>query len=185
MHGVSTTFPEVYADFDLESLLVAYERGPRRLREALRGLSGASLRAEAQPGKWSIMNVALHLADSELVGAVRIRQVLGGAGPRLPAYDQDRWSRDLSYDAADANRLGRTLDLFEVLRATTFSLLQAARPDDWSRTGEHPEHGRITLRNLLELYADHSERHVEQIVERRRILGSPIELPSLLPRRLY
>jgi hypothetical protein len=185
MRGVSTTFPQVYADLDAESLLAAYERGPGRLREALRGLSGASLHAEAQPGKWSIMNVALHLADSELVGAVRMRQVLAGDDPLMPVYDQDRWSRDLSYEGADASRLARALDLFEVLRTTTFPLLRAATARDWERPGEHPEHGRITLRNLLELYADHSERHVEQIVERRRILGSPIELPPLLPRRLY
>jgi uncharacterized damage-inducible protein DinB len=185
MRGVSTTFPQVYADLDTKSLLTAYESGPRRLREALRDLSDASLRAEAQPGRWSIMNVALHLADSELVGAVRIRQVLGGDDPLMPAYDQDRWSVDLSYEEADDSCIARALDLFELLRATTFPLLRAATPQDWSRPGEHPEHGRITLRNLLELYADHSERHVEQIVERRRILGSPIELPPLLPRRLY
>jgi hypothetical protein len=43
----------------------------------------------------------------------------------------------------------------------------------------------VTLRNLLELYADHSERHVAQIVERRERLGVPVDLAPLLAERLY
>ncbi|MFW6201242.1 MAG: DinB family protein, partial [Gemmatimonadota bacterium] len=71
------------------------------------------------------------------------------------------------------------------LRATTLPLLTAASADDWTRTGVHPDYGSITLRNLLELYADHTERHVEQIAERRELLGSPIGIEPLLPERLY
>lgn len=100
-------------------------------------------------------------------------------------YDQDRWSRDLRYEQASAPRLESSLDLFEALREGTLPLLTGASDDDWVRTGVHPERGRVTLRNLLELYADHSERHLAQILTRRELLGAPLEMREILPERLY
>jgi hypothetical protein len=185
MRGEAGTFPVSYATLETSVLLDAYGRGPARLRETLEGLAASEIRARPVPGKWSIIEIAVHVADSELVGAVRMRMVLGGEAPLLPAYDQDRWSRALKYAEADAVRLERVLALFDGLRASTLGLLTAATAADWIRLGVHPEHGPLTLRNLLELYADHSERHLAQIAERRALLGLPIDLPALLPRRLY
>lgn len=185
MRGVKIGFPDTYADLETGLLLAAYREGPARLRESLQGLSPEALRAEPIEGKWSIMAIGLHVVDSELVGAVRIRQVLGADGPRLPAYDQDRWSRDFDYAGAEPSDLERGLRLFEALRASTLPLFTGAGQAAWKRSGVHPEHGPVTLRNLLELYADHSERHLEQIVARRRLLGFAIDVPPILPRRLY
>jgi hypothetical protein len=43
----------------------------------------------------------------------------------------------------------------------------------------------MSLRNLLELYADHGERHLDQILDCRARMGKQLDLPSLLPRRLF
>lgn len=180
-----TTFPDVYEALDTSHLMHVYAEGPARVRRALDGLSDEALRAHPIPEKWSVLEIAMHVVDSELMGAARMRLVLGDDEPMLPLYDQDRWSRDFRYQEADASRLEPALGLFTALRAATRPLLADASPGDWARTGTHPEYGAVTLRQLLELYADHSERHVEQIVERRGLLGSPIDLPSLLPERLY
>jgi hypothetical protein len=75
--------------------------------------------------------------------------------------------------------------LLRLLRRVTGRIFTAAQGDDWSASAIHPDYGEITLRNLLELYADHSERHVEQILECRRLLRSPLEMEALLPKRLY
>lgn len=178
-------FPTTYAGLDTRGLLDVYARGPDRLRLAMKGMPDEVLRAHPIPGKWSALEIVLHLADSEVVGAARIRLVLAADQPPLPGYDQDRWSRDMRYAAADAARLEQSLDLFGALRGASLPLLRAAAPADWSRTGIHAEHGRVTLRNLLELYADHSERHIAQVLARRELLDAPIDLPLLLPERLY
>ncbi|HLE20918.1 MAG TPA: hypothetical protein VJB88_07355, partial [Vicinamibacteria bacterium] len=60
-----------------------------------------------------------------------------------------------------------------------------AREEDWKKWGSHADWGRLTVRQLLELYADHGERHIEQIVELRLLLGNPVNVPRLLPTRLY
>lgn len=179
------TFPSTYAEVATETLLDAYSAGPRRLRRAVHDLSEEVLRARPIPGKWSILEIAIHVADSELMGAARIRMVLGAGEPILPAYDQDRWSQVFGYGDVPLERLEVALTLFGELRTSTLPLFPAHSSLDWTRTGVHHEHGMVTLRNLLELYADHSERHLEQIVDRRERLGNPIEFAPLLPGRLY
>lgn len=42
------------------------------------------------------------------------------------------------------------------------------------RTGIHPEHGEMTVQDLLDMYADHGEGHRDQILEIRRLLGTPM-----------
>jgi hypothetical protein len=185
MRGEATTFPHTYAGLEAGLLLEAYRRGPERIRGALTGLSEEALRAHSIPGKWSALEIGLHVVDSELIGAARMRLVLGGDEPPLPFYDQDRWSREFGYQAGDRAALNQALDLFAALRATTLALLAQASPADWARTGRHAEYGAVTLRNLLELYADNSERHVAQILDRRERLGVPVDLAPLLAERLY
>jgi hypothetical protein len=78
------------------------------------------------------------------------------------------------------------IELFTSLRKATLALFERAETADWTtRWGMHPEYGRMTLRNLLELYADHSERHIVQVLDIRARLGRPLALPSLLLDRLY
>jgi hypothetical protein len=184
MQQAPTTFP-AYDFYSTEQLLEAYRLAPGRLRAAVAGLGLEELRARPVAGKWSILEIALHVADSELVGAVRVRMVTAQPGVRLPGYDQDLWTVRLRHNDADAALLEETLALFAHLRAITGRILAAARGDDWAATGTHPEYGELTLRNLLELYADHGERHLEQILERRARLGRGMEMPILLPKRLY
>jgi uncharacterized damage-inducible protein DinB len=186
MHGSTTsTFPS-YSQYTTGELLQAYGAGPAHLRAAVSGLSREDLQAHPRPGKWSIIEIARHLTDGEVVGAGRIRSAWAEPGSNFIGYNQDRWAIALEYQATDADGLDATLALFEALRRATSAILQRASDDDWlHRWGMHPQHGPITLRNLLELYADHSERHVGQILALRTLLRRPIDLPVLLPERLY
>jgi len=184
MQSAATAFPP-YDFYTAEQLLEAYREGPARVRAAIAGLSMEQLRARLWPGKWSVLEIVLHLADSELIGAMRVRYVRAQPGIRLPMYDQELWTARLRHNEADVGLLDDTLALFHLLRRITGRTFAAAHGDDWSASAVHPGFGEITLRNLLELYADHSERHVEQILECRAKLGMPLELPALLPQRLY
>lgn len=185
MRGVLSRFPETYADIDRQALLRAYEAGPRRLRLAIAGLTREQMRTPVAQGVWSIQEVVVHMADSELNGAGRIRLVRAQPGSTFFGYDQDVWARAFGYRELDEDAVEAAIGLFTALRTTTLPLFTGASDADWHATGIHPEHGTVSLRNLLELYADHSERHICQIVERRGLLGSPLSLPPLLKERLY
>jgi hypothetical protein len=184
MQPAAVAFPS-YDFYTTEQLLEAYREGPARLRAAIAGLSMEQMRAHPRPGKWSILEIVLHVVDSELSGAMRVRYIRAQPGVKLPMYDQDLWTARLRHNDADVGLLDDTLALFHLLRRITGRIFTAAQGDDWTASGVHADYGDITLRNLLELYADHSERHVEQILQCRAKLGMPLELPVLLERRLY
>lgn len=185
MRGGASTFPTTYRAYTTETLLAAYMEGPSRLRRAVGGLSESELSARPRLNKWSIFEVAMHLTDAELVGAARVRLTIAEPGADFIAYDQDTWAKALCYQMSDARSIEASLRLFDLLRETTGRLFLGARRAQWLNSGNHPQLGPLTLRNILEFYADHSERHVQQILAMRRLLNRSLDLPSVLPERLY
>jgi len=186
MHTQTAPFPETYAGMSGELLGGVFRAAPGRLRRAIAGLDADDLGSRPGPGKWSIQQIVFHLADSELVGAVRFRQALSDApAPRFPAYDQDRWAEALGYGSRTPGEVQAAVALFEMLRQSAASLLDRIAPAGWERVGIHREWGTLSVRQLLELYADHGERHLGQILAARVALGKPVPLEPLLPVRLY
>ncbi len=165
-------------------LLDVYGQGPARLRAALAGLEREELSVFPFPDKWSVKEIAFHLTESEIFGSIRFRQTLTQNKPVFPCYDQDIWTKRLKYQQRDLYELEDALDLFTLLRKTNGKLLASLEEDQWKFEGTHPENGVMTMRQLLELYADHAERHIDQILARRRLFGRTLELPSILSKRL-
>ena len=78
-----TEFPGVYRGISARDLITVYKAGPTRLGGALAGLSGEELKARPRDGKWSVQEIALHVADAEIMGAARMRTGLGGVWSRV------------------------------------------------------------------------------------------------------
>jgi len=112
------------------------------------------------PGKWSIRQIVAHLADAEMVGAHRFRQVIAEDNPTLVAFDQDAWTRNLDYARRKPKQ---SLESFRRVRAENYELLKELPPEAFDRAGNHTERGRVTLRELLEGYAGHAESHARQL----------------------
>jgi hypothetical protein len=187
MRGASVAFPD-YSYYDTDQLLTAFGAGAARFRLAIDGLTEEELRAQPRgPEKWSIHTIIMHAADSELQGAFRVRKTWAESGSEWPVHDQDAWTREINYPGEPAPARDRALTLVGLVREQSVTLFKRATSTDWLKWGIHPEFGRMTLRNLLELYADHGERHIVQILESRLLLRRPVAtgLPALLPRRLY
>jgi len=185
MRGAVVAFPD-YTFYSTPQLLAAFSAGPARLRASLDELLEHDLHARPRgPATWSIHEIVLHVTDSELQGTYRMRKVWSEPGALLPGYNQDVWASALAYQRSNGEARELALALFALLREETAALLENAGAEDWRKGGVHPDYGSITLRNLLELYADHSERHVEQVLACRRLLGRGLEVEPLLERRLY
>lgn len=145
---------------DLAAILERFRRGPEVLAVALTGVFGEEIDFIAAPGKWNIRQIVAHLADSELVGAQRFRQVIAEDNPSLGAFDQDAWVKNLDY----ARRLPKqSLETFRRLRTENYELLKHLPEPVFERTGVHSERGRLSLRELLEGYAEHAETHARQL----------------------
>lgn len=141
---------------------------PSALRRAVEGLAPSQLRQLEQAGKWSILQVLQHLADSEVVWAWRMRLVLAQDRPQLTGYDQDLWAERLHDDGDDPSEL---LELIAVLRRANVRLLERASADDLQRVGLHVERGEESIEHLRRLYAGHDLLHLRQIERVRRVVA--------------
>jgi hypothetical protein len=144
---------------DLAALLERYRRGPELLAVILTGVYGEE-EDFGLPGKWTVRQIVAHLADAEMVGAHRYRQVIAEDNPTLVAYDQEAWVRNLDYARRKPKN---SLETFRRIRAENYDLLKGLPPEAFDRAGNHTENGRMTLRQLLEGYASHAESHAKQL----------------------
>lgn len=148
----------------VNELLRAYAEGPDRLEAAIRGIPSEEMTFTPGAGHWSIHENIVHVADCELIGAVRVRFVLAEPGAALTGFDQERWAEALDYKAWPA---ASALTLFRAVREPTVEILRRAPLEAWTRTGTHSEYGPQTLEYLVEYFADHVLYHLRTIAKRR------------------
>jgi hypothetical protein len=149
---------------DIPVLLERFRRGPEVLAVVLTGVFGEEEDFTTAPGKWSIRQIIAHLADAEMVGAHRLRQVIAEQNPTLIAFDQDAWARNLDYARRKPKQ---SLETFRRIRAENYDLLKDLPESAFDRTGNHTENGSMTLRALLEGYSQHAESHARHLQEIR------------------
>lgn len=151
--------------FERTQVLDHFRQGPAIFEEALRGLREEDATREPAPGKWSIRQLARHVADTEIVAGMRIRQMLAENRPTLIPFDQDLWAANLGYRTSSVEE---SLATFRALRADTAKLLDNAPEDAFARIGVHPERGEKTLGEWVALFAKHVESHSNQILAIRK-----------------
>ena len=130
------------------------------LEQEIAGLSEEILRRPEKPGKWSILEVLQHLADSELVSGYRMRMILAHDSPDIQGYDQDAWATRLKYHAVE---LSDALEQLRVLRRNNLKLLHTLDEEQWERAGMHSERGRESIRRFVQMLAGHDILHLNQI----------------------
>jgi hypothetical protein len=135
-------------------------RTPEELERFIKGASASRLRKRPAPGKWSIVEILAHLADTEIVASWRIRAILGAPGTPLQAFDQDTWVTAGHYDRRDPRR---SLELFRVLREVNLELFKTLTPEQWKQHGMHAERGVETVEHMLRLFAGHDVNHTRQV----------------------
>jgi hypothetical protein len=118
------------------------------------------LHAPEAPGKWSVIEVLQHLADSDLVFGFRLRMILTEDQPPLQGYDQDAWARTLRYRDV---QLEAAMDQLRSLRAANVHVLRQLSPVQLERVGLHSERGPETAGFLLRLMGGHDLVHRRQI----------------------
>lgn len=144
-------------------LLAAF---PSRLTEITRGMSDAELRTPEAEGKWSVHDVVAHLADLELVYAVRLRTILSGAAGEapLPALAQDAWVQNVHRREPLTELLGQ----FVFDRERNLALVRRLSEEERARSGKHPQYGEITIPMALKRLKNHDAKHFAQIERIRR-----------------
>lgn len=139
----------------------------KRLRVLVRRLSGAELARRPAPGKWSIKEIVCHLADTEIANAWRYRKILAEENLPLTTWNQDAWANEMAYRRQD---LALALAQFDLLRRRNLATVRLLPPSARGRIGVHPEHGPITVEQILQHLVHHDRNHLGQIERIRAAL---------------
>jgi hypothetical protein len=134
---------------------------PALVREAVKGLNDEQLNTPYGPGKWTVLQVVHHLADSHMNAFVRMKLVLTENHPTIKAYEQDDWAR-----TREASQLIQASLIISGLHERWCSLLDYCRKRP-KRTAFHPEHGDMVLEDFLKI-CWYGENHVGQITSLRK-----------------
>lgn len=141
-------------------LLERFRRGPEVVAAALTGAAGAEVDFRPSPEQWSVRQIVAHLSDSEMAAALRFRGIIAEDEPAIQQTDQNAWAEKLDYGK---RKYSNSLETFRRIRGENHELLKDLPEDVYSRGGIHSVRGRLTLLDLLRIYAGHAEKHAMQI----------------------
>lgn len=111
-------------------------------------------------GRWTIHEVIVHIADSEVNSYVRCRRLIAEPGGTVLGYDEEKWAQSLDYHAQSTQD---ALELFKWLRWKTYTLIKNQPEQVWSNTVVHSENGIMTMDDWLDMYERHIPEHIEQM----------------------
>lgn len=152
----------------IERLIDDYAAGPERLRQAITGMSDEQLDAKPIPGTWSTRQVVCHVADFEPIYADRMKRVIAEDEPTFFGGDPDVFAARLAYEQRNVDD---EVQLVESVRGQMVSILRTLAPNGFRRTGNHLEHGPLSLETLLSRITGHIPHHVNFIKAKREKLG--------------
>jgi hypothetical protein len=132
----------------------------KKLECLIKGVPISRLRKRPAADKWSVREIAAHLADAEIVIGFRMRLILGAPGTPIAAFDQDSWVTSGHYEKRDSRK---SVEQFRVLREANLALLKSLTPEQWKHYGMHAERGQETIEHIVRMIAGHDINHLQQI----------------------
>jgi uncharacterized damage-inducible protein DinB len=144
--------------------------GPK-LRQAVAGLNREEVTARPGPGKWSILELVLHLTDSDAIAIDRMKRMLTEENPPLLYADENAYvDRLYSHEQS----LDDALILFEVGRRQFARVLRKLPNEAFARRGTHNRRGLMTVGEMVEDYIGHVNHHLKFLQDKRVRLGKPL-----------
>jgi len=154
---MTTTAQNPYASFlgtrDAKTVIA---ETPAKLKSLSSQIS--NLDRPPAPGKWSPKEILCHLADCELVFAVRLRHTMTEPHHVIQPFDQDHWARPYPSFTAD-----QALAVFTAVRQWNITLIQNASPELLAKPVTHPERGEMTFQTIVETMGGHDTNHLQQL----------------------
>ena len=144
---------------------------PRQLEETQQTfgrLPAADLTRPYGPGKWTALEILVHLLDCERVFAYRLLAIARGEQTTLPSFDQDEYVRT---SGANGRELPALLTEYAAQRGATVALLQGLSADSLSRRGATSA-GPVTAQALAWIVAGHERHHLNLLPQQYPALAN-------------
>ncbi len=149
-------------NFELNRAIAVLERTPRALRELLWDLADEWVATSGDRLDWGPFDIVGHLIHGEQTDWIPRARIILESQDRQPfeSFDREAQFRDSAGKSLD-----ELLREFEGLRRDNLVTLRSWDLDeeDLEGMGQHPELGRVTLRQLLATWVVHDLGHLAQI----------------------
>lgn len=159
--------PSIDADA-CSTLIQQIASAPAELAAAVRGLTAAQLDTSYREGGWTPRQIVHHLADSHLNAYTRFKLAVTEDNPTVKAYDEVKWAETADGKSAP---IETSLAIIDGLHRRWVQFLRSLDGRAFARTIQHPEHGTMTLTDLLQMYAWHGRHHTAHITGLRQRRG--------------
>ena len=154
------------------SIIEKYLAGGDMLRRVIAGLTTADLQwippQDSTAGAWTINQVVIHITDAEHAFIDRIKRIIAMDNPVLLAWDENKYTERLHYEAQSAD--DATI-IFNLNRRQLTKVLNQLPDADFERAGQHNERGRQTLVDVLGFANWHLDHHLKFIEAKRKLLA--------------
>lgn len=142
---------------------------PRMLEYAVLNLNDDHIQTPYREGGWTVNQVIHHVADSHMNAFIRFKLGLTEDNPTIKPYSQSAWGETADVTAVPVNL---SITLLHSLHHRWYELLKTITDEQWERTIYHPEQQRkITLWELLLIYAWHGKHHAAHVTNLREQMG--------------
>jgi len=122
-------------------------------------LDAALWRRPWAPGKWTVAQIMVHVAQWEMIFGIRVRCGVAAPNYQVQPMDQDEIMR-LEGDIVSGPT---AFDAFEGMRRMNIQFAESLSAADRRKEIRHPESGEIDVEHLLVTMAGHGVHHFRQI----------------------
>lgn len=112
------------------------------------------------PGKWTVRQILVHMADVELVHLWRYSRALAEPGSPVFAFDHETWVTALHYDERP---IEVCRNMFMGTRDQIIWYVETMPEKTFEHTVNHSENGLMPVWRILNYLAYHTDHHIEQI----------------------
>lgn len=142
---------------------------PNDLEVALQNLDEHELDTPYREGGWTIKQLVHHIADSHMNAYIRFKLALTEDNPTIKPYEEKDWSNLYDVFTVPVNV---SVTLLHALHRRLLATLEELNEGQWERTVFHAEQkNRISLWELLGMYAWHGKHHVAHITSLKQQKG--------------
>ena len=148
-------------NLERNALIESYGNAYQVLIEALKEFPKEMWQWKPAPSKWSVHEIIIHIADSEVNSYVRCRRFIAEPGSGVYGYDENKWADKLNYHAQSTDE---ALELFKWLRKSSYDLIKTVDDHTWATaTVQHSENGEMKFEDWLKIYEEHVPVHIRQM----------------------
>lgn len=134
----------------------------RNATEKFYDLSPEELQKKYAPGKWTVKQILVHLADAESVLHERIKRTIAEPGQVLWAFNQDLWCAKIDYESFP---LSISKQLFLANRESIIYLASKFYDSLGANQYTHSVVGIRTLKEEFDKVPFHNQAHLNQIMQ--------------------